>query len=131
MPEGQTQLKLVASDRMDNPAAESLRDQRESAPFAIDNSPPTVVLDAQTSADGAVVEVAISDRISAVQKAYYTIDYDEQQHPIAPLDGVFDSRSEKARFAVEGLAAGEHVIVVRAIDILDNIGVRQIVIQIK
>ena len=75
--------------------------------------------------------MAISDRISAVQKAYYTIDYDEQQHPIAPLDGVFDSRSEKARFAVEGLASGEHVIVVRAIDILDNIGVRQIVIQIK
>ena len=131
MPEGQTQLKLVASDRMDNPAAERLRDERESAPFAIDNSPPTVALDAQTSADGAVVEVAISDHISAVQKAYYTIDYDKQQHPIAPLDGVFDSRSEKARFAVEGLAAGEHVIVVRAIDALDNIGVRQIVIQVK
>ena len=131
MPEGQTQLKLVASDRMDNPAAERLRDERESAPFAIDNSPPAVELNAQTSTDSAVVEVAISDRISAVQKAYYTIDYDEQQHPIAPLDGVFDSRGEKARFAVEGLAAGEHVIVVRAIDALDNIGVRQIVIQVK
>ena len=131
MPEGQTQLKLVASDRMDNPATERLRDERESAPFAIDNSPPTVALDAQTSADGAVVEVAISDRISAVQKAYYTIDYGEQQHPIAPLDGVFDSRGEKARFAVAGLDAGEHVIVVRAIDVLDNIGVRQIVVQVK
>ena len=131
MPEGQTQLKLVASDRMDNPAAERLRDERESAPFAIDNSPPILTLDAQTSADGAVVEVAISDRISAVQKAYYTIDYDQQQHPIAPLDGVFDSRGEKARFAVEGLAAGEHVIVVQAVDALDNIGVRQIVVQIK
>ncbi len=131
MPEGQTQLKLVASDRLDNPAAESLRDERESAPFAIDNSPPTIVLDAQTRASGAVVEVAIRDRISAVQKAYYTTDYGEQQHPIAPLDGVFDSRSEKAHFVVEGLAAGEHVIVVRALDALDNIGVRQIVIQVK
>lgn len=131
MPEGQTQLKLVASDRLDNSAAERLRDERESAPFAIDNSPPTVELNAQTHAAGAVVEVAISDRISAVQKAYYTIDYDEQQHPIAPLDGVFDSRGEKARFAVEGLASGEHVIVVQAIDALDNIGVRQIVVQVK
>jgi len=131
MPEGQTQLKLVASDRPDNPAAEHLRDERESAPFAIDNSPPTIALDAQTSTDGTVVEVAISDRISAVQKAYYTIDYDEQQHPIAPLDGVFDSRSEQAHFVVEGLAAGEHVIVVRALDALDNIGVRQIIVQVK
>ena len=131
MPEGQTQLKLVASDRLDNSAAERLRDERESAPFAIDNSPPTVELNAQLKAEGAVVEVAIRDRISAVQKAYYTIDYGEQQHPIAPLDGVFDSRGEQARFAVEGLASGEHVIVVQAIDALDNIGVRQIVVQIE
>jgi len=47
------------------------------------------------------------------------------------LDGVFDSRSEQAHFVVEGLAAGEHVIVVRALDALDNIGVRQIIVQVK
>lgn len=131
MPEGQTRLKLVASDRLDNPASEQRRDERESVPFAIDNSPPTIELDAQTNADGVVVEVAISDRISAVQKAYYTIDYAAEPHPIAPLDGVFDRRGEKARFVIAGLAAGEHVIVVRAIDALDNIGVGQIVVQVK
>lgn len=131
MPEGWTRLKLVASDRADNPAAASLSDERESAPFAIDNSPPTIELDARTEADGVVVDLAISDRISALQKAYYTVDYDEQQQHIAPLDGVFDSRSEKGRFTVADLAPGEHIIAVQVLDALDNLGVRQIVVEIK
>ena len=131
MPEGWTRLKLVASDRADNPAAASLSDERESAPFAIDNSPPTIELDAQTAGGEVVVDLAISDRISALQKAYYTVDYDDQQWHIAPLDGVFDSRSEKGRFAVADLAPGEHVIAVQVLDALDNLGVRQIVVNIK
>ena len=75
--------------------------------------------------------VAISDRISAVQKAYYTVDYNDPQHPIGPLDGVFDGRDEKARFTVEDLTLGEHVISVQVFDLLDNVGVRQIVVEIK
>lgn len=131
MPEGWTRLKLVASDRADNPAAQSLHDELESAPFAIDNSPPTVALDAQTTTAGVVVDVVLSDRISAVQKAYYTVDYTDPQHHIAPLDGVFDSRNEKGRFIVADLAPGEHVIAVQVLDALDNIGVRKIVVEIK
>ena len=42
MPEGWTQLKLVASDRADNPPDQALHSERISAPFAIDNSPPRV-----------------------------------------------------------------------------------------
>ncbi|MEE3260044.1 MAG: hypothetical protein VX293_12615, partial [Candidatus Latescibacterota bacterium] len=128
---GWTRLKLVASDRADNPVAASLSDERESAPFAIDNSPPTIELDAQTAGGEVVVDLAISDRISALQKAYYTVDYDDQQWHIAPLDGVFDSRSEKGRFAVADLAPGEHVIAVQVLDALDNLGVQQIVVNIK
>ncbi|HIG54605.1 MAG TPA: hypothetical protein EYQ18_11600 [Candidatus Handelsmanbacteria bacterium] len=131
MPEGWTRLKLVASDRADNPPGQSLHDERESAPFAIDNSPPAIELDAETGAHGVVVDVAISDRISGVQKAYYTVDYNDPQHPIGPLDGVFDGRDEKARFTVEDLTPGEHVISVQVFDALGNVGVRQIVVEIK
>ena len=131
MPAGWTRLKLVASARADNPAAASLSDARESAPFAIDNSPPTIELDAQTAGGAVVVDLAISDRISALQKAYYTVDYDDQQWHIAPLDGVFDGRDEKARFAVEALPPGEHVLSVQVFALLDNVGVRQIVVEIK
>ena len=131
MPEGWTRLKIVGSDRADNPAGQNLHDERESAPFAIDNSPPAIQLNAEIGAYEVVVDVAISDRISAVQKAYYTVDYNDQQHPIGPLDGVFDGRDEKARFTVEDLTPGEHVISVQVFDLLDNVGVRQIVVEIK
>ncbi len=131
MPEGWTRLKLIASDRADNSADQSLLDERESVPFAIDNSPPTVELKSTITADEVVVEVAISDRISALQKAYYTVDYTDMQYHIASLDGVFDSRDERARFTVEGLAPGEHVIAVQVFDVLGNIGVQQVVVEIK
>ena len=78
-----------------------------------------------------MVEVAVSDRSSAIQKAHYTIDYDDERHPIAPLDGIFDSASEKARFTVAGLEPGEHIIAVQILDALDNLGVRQAVVEIK
>ena len=131
MPEGWTRLKIVGSDRADNPAGQNLHDERESAPFAIDNSPPAIQLNAEIGAYAVVVDVAISDRISAVQKAYYTVDYNDPQHPIGPLDGVFDGRDEKARFTVEDLPPGDHAISVQAFDRLDNVGVRQIGVEIK
>ena len=87
--------------------------------------------DTATTERAVDVEVAISDRISSVQKAYYTVDYGDAQHHIAPLDGVFDSREEEARFTVEDLEPGEHVISVMVIDALDNVGVQQLVIRIE
>ena len=131
MPEGWTRLKLVASDRADNPADQSLSVERECVPFAIDNSPPVIELETHITDGEVVVEMAVSDRISAIQKAHYTIDYDDERHPIAPLDGIFDSTNEKARFTVAGLEPGEHVIAVQILDALDNLGVRQTVVEIK
>ncbi len=41
MPEGMTEMKLVASDHPDNSAPGALRDERVSEPFLLDNSPPS------------------------------------------------------------------------------------------
>jgi hypothetical protein len=130
MPEGWTLLKLVASDHLDNPREEALEAVQISAPFAIDNSPPRLQLKLAQHNGVLTVEVDIADRISPVQKAQYTIDYGETPYLFAPLDGVFDSRQEKARFSVTGLVQGEHVIGVQAWDALDNVGVEQVVVTI-
>ncbi len=131
MPEGWTQLKLVASDRVDNPRDEALQSERISEPFAIDNSPPRVALKVVRDGDSIVVEVQLDDRISALHKAQYSIDYGDEEYRIAALDGVYDSRSEKTRFVVEALEPGEHVIAVQAWDALGNIGAQQVIVQIK
>ncbi len=131
MPEGWTQLKLIASDRADNPPDQALYSERISAPFAIDNSPPRVELTARWEGGEIVVEVELNDRISALSKVQYSVDYGDDEYRVAALDGIYDSRREKARFAVKDLLPGEHVIAVQAWDTLDNIGAQQVVIQVK
>ena len=130
MPEGLTQLKLVASDHPHNPDEEALRAERVSAPFAIDNSPPRVRVRAEGKS-ALNITVEISDRITPIQKAQYTIDYGDQVHQIAPLDGIFDQREESARWVVENLPSGEHVIAVQAWDQLDNVGAQQLIVQVE
>ena len=130
MPEGPTLIKLVASDRPDNPDRDALESERINQPFPIDNSPPIIVL-RSGGEGGTIIEVDIEDSITPVRKAQYTIDYGERVHQIAPADGVFDSRVETAHFTLTDLPPGEHVIAVQAWDQLDNIGAQQLILHAK
>ena len=130
MPEGPTLIRLVASDRPDNPDTDALESERISQPFPIDNSPPAIVL-RSGGEGGLTIEVDIEDSITPVRKAQYTIDYGERVHQVAPSDGVFDSRVESAHFTLTDLPPGEHVIAVQAWDQLDNIGAQQLILYVK
>ena len=130
MPEGMTQLRLVASDAAHNPEAWALQDEYISEPFAIDNSPPVVELTTRKHDDITVVEARFTDRITAVHGASYSIDYADHGPRLAPLDGLFDSRQEGALFRLGDLEAGEHVVSVHAWDQLDNVGVACVVVTV-
>ena len=130
MPEGMTLLKLIASDRPDNGEVETLSAERVAGPFAIDNSPPAISAKAKVEKD-VVVDLILHDRISPVRKVQYSVDYVDQIRQVVALDGVFDSMEERARFTVNGLAPGEHVIAIQAWDALDNVGTQQIVVRVK
>lgn len=130
MPEGVTQMKLVASDHPDNPPSQALQAERLSTPFVIDNSPPVLSVKVEDGKEPVLI-AAFADRISPLQRAQYTVDYSDRVQPIAPEDGIFDSPQERARFAVEGLSPGEHIISVQAWDRLDNVGVEQVIIKIN
>ena len=131
MPEGMTQLRLVASDADHNPAVGALQDEYISAPFPIDNSPPVVELSTSRAGNTTVVEASFVDRVTSVRGARYSLDYEDHGPRLAPTDGLFDSRREQAVFELEDLAAGEHVIAVQAWDQLDNVGVARIVVIIE
>ncbi len=130
MPEGWTQLKLVASDRGENPPEEALSSEHISPLFAIDNSPPRIEITARVKGGDVSIELDITDRISDLKKVQYSVDYGDDEYPIAAADGLYDSRREQAQCTVAGLAPGEHIIAVQAWDALDNIGTEQIIIQI-
>ncbi|MBI2504784.1 MAG: hypothetical protein HYW07_16325 [Candidatus Latescibacteria bacterium] len=130
MPEGLTQLRLVATDYPDNPPGLALEAERLSPPFLIDNSPPDLSVEVEQR-DPLRLALRCTDRISPLQRAQYTVDYGDQAQQLTPEDGLFDSQEERVRFAVEGLAPGEHVIAVQVWDRLDNVGAVQLVIKIN
>ena len=131
MPEGLTQLKLVASDNPDNPVDQALQAERVTAPFAIDHSPPSVELEASQRGGNLRISASFADRITPIKKAQYTVDYSDHPRLMAAADGLYDSRREKAAVTVEGLAPGEHIIAVQVWDQLDNIGVAQLVVEVE
>ncbi|MBT6145241.1 MAG: hypothetical protein HOH74_07430, partial [Gemmatimonadetes bacterium] len=131
MPEGMTQLRIIASDAAQNPADLALRHEYTSEPFAVDNSPPVVQLAARRQDDITIVEARFIDRVTAIRGASYSIDYADHGLRLAPLDGLFDSREEDSVLRLDDLAVGEHVISVQAWDQLDNVGVARVVITVE
>ncbi len=130
MPEGLTQLRLVAADHPDNPPDQALQTERLSAPFLIDNAPPELTLEV-TQRHPLHLALRCTDRLSPIQRAQYTVNYGDQAHQLTAEDGLFDSQEERASFAVNGLPPGEHIIAAQAWDRLDNVGAVQLVIEIK
>ena len=87
MPEGWTQLKLVAPDRGENPPEEALSSSYTEPAFAIDNSPPLVEISARVQDRDVQIDIDVSDRISALKKVQYSIDYGDEEFTIAAADG--------------------------------------------
>jgi len=130
MPEGMTEMKLVASDHPDNSAPGALTDERVSEPFLLDNSPPSIRVELSGESPPKV-KIEIEDRISPIQRVQYTVDYGDRVYPVDSHDGIFDGLHEESEFVLKGLAPGEHVISVQAWDRLDNVGVEQLIVYVE
>ena len=113
LPDGEYQLRLVASDAVDNPDG-PLSDAKEGVEFQIDNTPPSIAVTTQ----GDDVTIRISDKLSTVGKVEYSADA-QKWIRITPTDGIADSSEETYRLkrnAVEG-----KFVIVRATDAFYNV----------
>lgn len=130
-PDGTTLIKVVASDRPDNPEPLALTTERVSEPFEVDNTPPRILsLKALPEDGGFRVEGSASDETSPLKSGEYAVDSGDWR-AFFPSDGIFDSRTESFSFKVTGLSGGDHVVLVRVTDALDNVGVGKVVIRGK
>ena len=122
MPDGLYRVKVVASDRTSNPADLARSDERASAPFVVDNTPPSLSLD--VARDGAPLAVTGSarDALSAITRVEFALDYGEWKPAFAD-DGLFDSRTESFRAVADDPGPGEHSVTVRAFDRAGNVAV--------
>lgn len=131
-PDGTSQIRIVASDRSDNPPAHALSGEIVSKPFEVDNTAPTIRnLSAAGKGPGRIAVRGIAeDATSFVRKGEYAVDAGTWQ-VILPEDRIFDSGREPFEFAVENLEPGEHAIVVRMTDALENVGTARVIVDVE
>lgn len=129
--DGKYVAKLVASDEESNSPETARRAELLSAPFWVDNTPPEVrVVKASEEGDRAVVQFEAEDSISPLRSAETSIDGKEWREVLSD-DGIVDSRKESFTVRVSQLAAGEHVVLLRAYDTSGNVGVGKAVVRVQ
>jgi hypothetical protein len=121
-PSGMYQLKVIASDRKDNPAEEALTGERMSAPFAVAHTPPTVTVKV-TGMEGeqAIIEASATDPMVRLTAASFAVNAKKWVN-VFPTDGLFDSKTETFRFKTDALKPGTYVLVLRVTDAAGNTG---------
>ena len=123
MPDGVYQIKLVASDRPNNPLNEAKSDEKTSEWFIVDHTPPIVknLVLHKSEREGYVLEFQATDNLSALRSAYFSFNAKDWQW-INPVDGICDSKKERFRIHLQNGTESVHTIVVKVIDERENTG---------
>jgi len=127
VPDGHYLIRVWASDEKVTPKDRALDFTFDSSTFLVDNTRPVVVdLQAQLPR----VTGRVHDAASVISQIEFSIDGNDWR-PASPDDGILDEMTEA--FSIQlppSLAAGPHIITVRAWDSADNLGSAHIQIQI-
>jgi hypothetical protein len=120
---------VTASDREANPPASAREADLVSVPVLIDNTPPLVRV-SKPRRNGLSVELDVEavDAASPLRRCEYSIDAGPWT-PLEAVDGVIDSPQESFQVRLRDVPAGEHVIVIRAVDSAGNAGLAKVVIR--
>lgn len=126
LPDGRYRLRVTASDAGANPIGEEKTGEITSEPFAIDNTPPAIP---DLSGDGASVRGRVADASSPVVRIEVAVD-DGDWRAVEPEGGMADARALAFAVTLPGLAAGEHLVSVRAVDMAGNAATRAIHVKV-
>ncbi len=128
-PDGVYYVKIVASDAPSNAEQDALTDERQSAPFEVDNTPPQII-GLKATVEGGKLRVSFRavDALSPIKKAEYSINGSEWRL-VLPVDQLSDSLQEEYNFLIPESSPGEHTIAVRVQDRVENLAVEKIVVR--
>lgn len=127
--DGRYFFRVVASDRESNPPDSARDAELISSPVLIDNTPPAITVSSQGLKNGAIeVVFSAADTTSALRRCEYSLDASPWT-PMQSEDGVIDSPTENFHLRLEGVAAGEHMLVLRVTDSGNNAGLKKLVLR--
>jgi len=127
--DGRYLFRVVASDSPSNPPSSARTAELVSSPTLIDHTPPVVTLAAPRPSGAQVeIEVEAADAASPLRRCEYSVDAGPWVL-VEPVDGILDSQRERFLLKLGGLAPGEHLVVVRAVDLAGNAGLAKVVVR--
>jgi sugar lactone lactonase YvrE len=121
LPDGLYRVRVEATDALSNAAGQAKTASLTGDPFLVDNTPPSLQVTARKSGKDVVIDVSASDVPGPIARAEYSVDA-ARWVPMAPTDGVSDSRTETYSVSLPGLRPGEHTVIVKVTDLLGNTG---------
>src|SRR5262249_44005374 len=122
-------FRVTASDREVNPPASAREAELVSVPVLIDNSQPLVNVGAPRRSGGAIELGGGGNDARSPPRGCVVFAGCRPWVHLEASDGVIDSPRESFRVHLESVAAGEHVIVIRAVDSAGNAGLAKVVIR--
>jgi hypothetical protein len=133
LPDGDYNLKVVASDAPSHSPNEALTSEKESPRFEVDTTPPAIQeLRAAMQSPQLHVTFRAFDGFSPIKRAEYSVDAGDWQY-VEPVDQISDGKTENYDFVVPvpGGDSQEHIIVVRAYDRFENMGASKFVVHVR
>ena len=131
VPDGRYLVKVTADDRPDNPGDMAMTATRRTNPVLVDNSPPDLTVEQTVNGGQIKVSGQARDAWSTIRSLAYTLDSDDEYHPILPDDLIFDSTQESWDVTISDLSPGPHVLTLRAADARGNTVYRSVLFEIK
>ncbi|MGA2052342.1 MAG: hypothetical protein ABSH19_03415 [Opitutales bacterium] len=124
--DGYYEVRVLATDKLDNAPGEARTAERVSAPFLIANTPPQVVLESQ-SGDAAIYTLTFraSNQAGVLTQAQYTLD-GEKPKPALPEGEMFDKPALTFDLRLERLKSGPHSVVFQVTDEAGNTGAAKV-----
>jgi outer membrane protein assembly factor BamB len=129
-PSGIYRVKVMASDRKDNPESEALTGERVSLPFVVCHEAPAVTVKTVGIDRGRVaLEATARSPLVRLISASFAVN-GKKWINVFPEDGLFDSKAETFHFQTEPLQSGMYVLVLRVRDAAGNTGSADVVFQV-
>lgn len=120
VPDGEYEVRVVASDLPVHNAADALEGERVSAPFVLDTTAPLAGELAASMVNGRLVATYdVRDATSAIGHAEFSVDAGPWEY-LEPVGKLSDALAEKYRVDVPVSGAGEHTVAIRVFDRFEN-----------
>lgn len=130
-PSGIYRMKVIASDRKDNPESEARTGARVSLPFVVCHEAPAVtVKTAGMNGDRVVLEATARSPLVRLISASFAVNGKKWTN-VFPSDGLFDSKTETFHFKTASLKPGSYVLVLRVRDAAGNTGSADVVFNVR